>query len=70
MSKRGLNSSMESSSWEHFLDRCKYCKNRIDPTRDIYMYGDFGAYCSVDCRAKQMELDERAKNRKNKSTKK
>ncbi|KAK9166628.1 hypothetical protein Scep_001819 [Stephania cephalantha] len=42
----------------HFLIVCGLCKRRLAPTRDIYMYKGDTAFCSLDCRRQQMNLDE------------
>ncbi|KAK9096749.1 hypothetical protein Sjap_022246 [Stephania japonica] len=42
----------------HFLRVCGLCKRRLAPTRDIYMYKGDAAFCSLDCRQQQMNLDE------------
>ncbi|XP_031474405.1 FCS-Like Zinc finger 6-like [Nymphaea colorata] len=43
----------------HFLRCCTLCKRRIGPGRDIYMYKGDTAYCSLECRQQQMNIDER-----------
>ncbi|CAN6484739.1 unnamed protein product [Victoria cruziana] len=43
----------------HFLRSCTLCKRRIGPGRDIYMYKGDTAYCSLECRQQQMNMDER-----------
>lgn len=46
-----------------FLDACYLCKRSLGPGLDIYMYRGDRAFCSVDCRLKQMAMDEqREKN--------
>ncbi|KAM4086967.1 hypothetical protein ACJW30_10G142300 [Castanea mollissima] len=43
----------------HFLRACSLCKRRLFPGRDIYMYRGDTAFCSLECRQQQMNLDER-----------
>lgn len=42
-----------------FLRACFLCKRRLVPARDIYMYRGDSAFCSLECREKQMKQDER-----------
>ncbi|CAA7020546.1 unnamed protein product [Microthlaspi erraticum] len=53
--KDDRRSSLSSSS---FLGNCGFCKSRLAPGRDIYMYKGDAAFCSVECREQQMEHDE------------
>ncbi|KAI3441990.1 uncharacterized protein J3R85_001566 [Psidium guajava] len=40
------------------LKNCSWCKVKLPENADLYIYGyNLGAYCSVDCRRKQMALD-------------
>ncbi|KAG4929351.1 hypothetical protein AAZX31_17G027000 [Glycine max] len=41
-----------------FLDQCFLCGKRLLPGKDIYMYKGDRAFCSVDCRCKQIFSDE------------
>ncbi|KAJ1261034.1 hypothetical protein BS78_10G277300 [Paspalum vaginatum] len=41
----------------HYLGSCFLCKTSIACDRDIFMYRD-AAFCSVDCRDDQMDMDE------------
>ncbi|KAG5011114.1 hypothetical protein AAZX31_07G228300 [Glycine max] len=41
-----------------FLDQCFLCGKRLLPGKDIYMYKGDRAFCSVDCRCKQIFTDE------------
>ncbi|XP_047180715.1 FCS-Like Zinc finger 6-like [Vigna umbellata] len=44
----------------HFLRTCGLCKCRLAPDRrDIYMYRGDTAFCSLECREKQMKQDQR-----------
>ncbi|AES93730.1 putative Zf-FLZ domain-containing protein [Medicago truncatula] len=40
---------------EGFLHACRWCRKKID--KDMYMYGDFSAFCSLKCRENQMIAD-------------
>ncbi|MBA0850973.1 hypothetical protein Goshw_010454 [Gossypium schwendimanii] len=42
-----------------FLRACWLCNRRLAPGRDIYMYRGDTAFCSQECREKQMKQDER-----------
>ncbi|KAA0036285.1 hypothetical protein IC582_018365 [Cucumis melo] len=44
---------------DHFLRTCGLCKRRLAPGRDIYMYRGDTAFCSSECREKQIKEDER-----------
>ncbi|KAF7816940.1 FCS-Like Zinc finger 6-like [Senna tora] len=46
-----------------FLRACSLCKRRLVPGRDIYMYRGDSAFCSQECRQKQMIQDERKEKR-------
>ncbi|KAI4321395.1 hypothetical protein MLD38_034779 [Melastoma candidum] len=61
MSPRALHQrhSSEFSDAAHFLRTCCLCKRRLFPGRDIYMYRGDSAFCSLECRQQQMNLDER-----------
>ncbi|CAN4106248.1 unnamed protein product [Withania somnifera] len=41
-----------------FLDSCFLCKQKLLPDKDIYMYKGEWAFCSVECRCKQIFKDE------------
>ncbi|KAG5006015.1 hypothetical protein AAZX31_09G042200 [Glycine max] len=41
-----------------FLDQCFLCRKRLLPGKDIYMYKGDRAFCSVECRCKQIFMDE------------
>ncbi|WOK94020.1 hypothetical protein Cni_G02722 [Canna indica] len=40
---------------------CGLCNRRLGPGRDIYMYRGDIAFCSLECRQQQMNLDEQKK---------
>ncbi|CAH2044670.1 unnamed protein product [Thlaspi arvense] len=41
-----------------FLEHCFLCRRKLLPAKDIYMYKGDRAFCSVECRSKQMVMDE------------
>ncbi|GFZ13983.1 DUF581 family protein, putative [Actinidia rufa] len=41
-----------------FLDRCFLCTQKLLPGKDIYMYKGDRAFCSVECRCRQILMDE------------
>ncbi|CAA2997251.1 Hypothetical predicted protein [Olea europaea subsp. europaea] len=41
-----------------FLDHCFLCKQKLLPGKDIYMYKGDRAFCSVECRCRQIFMDE------------
>ncbi|XP_022761228.1 uncharacterized protein LOC111307474 [Durio zibethinus] len=41
-----------------FLEQCFLCKQKLLPGKDIYMYKGDRAFCSVECRCKQIFMDE------------
>lgn len=43
----------------NFLDACFLCKKRLGPRVDIFMYRGDAAFCSDECRERQMAIDER-----------
>ena len=43
----------------HFLRTCGLCNCHLAPGRDIYMYRGDTAFCSLECREKQMKQDQR-----------
>ncbi|CAL0319361.1 unnamed protein product [Lupinus luteus] len=42
-----------------FLRTCSFCRRRLVHGRDIYMYRGDSGFCSLECRQKQMNQDER-----------
>ncbi|KAM0952459.1 putative Zf-FLZ domain, FCS-Like Zinc finger/3 [Dioscorea sansibarensis] len=42
-----------------FLKACFFCKKELSPQKDVYMYKGDQGYCSVECRYKQMVVDEK-----------
>ncbi|KAL8171582.1 hypothetical protein V2J09_023386 [Rumex salicifolius] len=48
----------KESDSDCFLSSCHLCKKRLKSGEDVYMYmGDQG-FCSVDCRSRQIAMDE------------
>ncbi|KAJ6775010.1 FCS-LIKE ZINC FINGER 5 [Salix purpurea] len=47
----------------HFLRSCGLCKRWLASGKDLYMYRGDTAFCSEECRAKQMKEDERKEKR-------
>ncbi|XP_076881079.1 FCS-Like Zinc finger 2-like [Bidens hawaiensis] len=42
----------------HFLDACFLCKKQLGHNRDIFMYRGDTPFCSEECRAEQIDIDE------------
>ncbi|KAL9353519.1 hypothetical protein Peur_056199 [Populus x canadensis] len=47
-----------------FLDQCFFCGQKLSPGKDIYMYKGDRGFCSVECRCRQIFLDEEETLRK------
>ncbi|GER30684.1 hypothetical protein STAS_06642 [Striga asiatica] len=43
---------------EDFLDTCEWCKKKIGEDKDRYMYGSFQVFCSIECRDRQVAVDD------------
>ncbi|XP_047339443.1 FCS-Like Zinc finger 15-like [Impatiens glandulifera] len=41
-----------------FLDNCSLCRRKLLPSKDIYMYKGDRAFCSEECRCRQIFMDE------------
>ncbi|GMJ02070.1 hypothetical protein like AT5G49120 [Hibiscus trionum] len=41
-----------------FLQQCFLCKRKLLPAQDIYMYQGDRGFCSVECRCRQILMDE------------
>ncbi|XP_055815211.1 FCS-Like Zinc finger 15 [Solanum dulcamara] len=66
-------SRRKSPATSGFLDSCFLCKQKLLPGKDIYMYKGEWAFCSVECRCKQIFMDEEEsiktkKNRKSQAS--
>ncbi|GMI70294.1 hypothetical protein HRI_000698700 [Hibiscus trionum] len=46
------------SSLPSFLEHCFLCKQKLLPGKDIYMYKGDRGFCSVECRCRQIFMDE------------
>ncbi|OMP01444.1 hypothetical protein COLO4_11875 [Corchorus olitorius] len=42
---------------DHFLDKCYFCKKGLRQDDARFMYGDFHAFCTPECRTKQIAVD-------------
>ncbi|GKC87050.1 putative zf-FLZ domain-containing protein [Tanacetum coccineum] len=49
----------------HFLDNCFLCKKMLGRNRDIFMYRGDTPFCSEECRAEQIDIDETKEKSKN-----
>ncbi|KAL2464067.1 hypothetical protein Fot_52023 [Forsythia ovata] len=47
-----------------FLDHCFLCKQKLLPGKDIYMYKGDRGFCSVECRCRQIFMDEEETGKK------
>ncbi|XP_020423177.1 protein MARD1-like [Prunus persica] len=41
----------------NFLDRCNYCRKILGEKDNIYMYSSLRAFCSPQCRHRQIVVD-------------
>ncbi|KAK4413726.1 FCS-Like Zinc finger 17 [Sesamum alatum] len=56
--KSASSTSDDDSSYSCFLKSCHLCRKPLCLDKEVYMYmGDLG-FCSVDCRERQIYLDE------------
>ncbi|KAL8530567.1 hypothetical protein ACS0TY_007557 [Phlomoides rotata] len=46
-----------------FLERCHYCKKRIAQDSEVFMYGNFCAFCSDACRDIVINMDQSAEKK-------
>ncbi|MBA0685121.1 hypothetical protein Goari_026660 [Gossypium aridum] len=58
INKATMFCSSSSSPLPAFLEQCFLCKRRLLPGKDIYMYKGDEGFCSVECRCKQIFMDE------------
>ncbi|KAB2067792.1 hypothetical protein F383_05916 [Gossypium arboreum] len=58
INKATMFCSSSSSPLPAFLEQCFLCKRRLLPGKDIYMYKGDKGFCSVECRCKQIFMDE------------
>ncbi|GLT74341.1 hypothetical protein SLA2020_461460 [Shorea laevis] len=45
----------------NFLERCFLCKKMLNQKNEVYMYGIFQAFCTPECRDKQIDIDRKMK---------
>ncbi|EEF45563.1 FCS-Like Zinc finger 15 [Ricinus communis] len=57
-------SSLSSFKPPTFLEHCFLCGQKLLPGKDIYMYKGDRAFCSVECRCRQIFTDEEETLRK------
>ncbi|KAG2301118.1 hypothetical protein Bca4012_059238 [Brassica carinata] len=50
---------MATNNDDDFLRTCSLCNRNLCHRHDIYMYRGDNAFCSLECREKQIKLDER-----------
>ncbi|KAI5065482.1 hypothetical protein GOP47_0020177 [Adiantum capillus-veneris] len=53
-----LFTKLRNTVSESFMDACFSCKNPLGHGRDIFMYRGDAAFCSEDCRLRQITYDE------------
>ncbi|KAL4557641.1 hypothetical protein LXL04_035826 [Taraxacum kok-saghyz] len=58
-SKIHRRNSADYSQPAHFLRACHLCNRHLIAGRDIFMYRGDSAFCSLECRQEQMNLDEK-----------
>ncbi|MBA0858309.1 hypothetical protein Goshw_024128 [Gossypium schwendimanii] len=66
INKATMFCSSSSSPLPAFLGQCFLCKRRLLPGKDIYMYKGDKGFCSVECRCKQIFMDEEESLKKDK----
>ncbi|KAJ0977746.1 hypothetical protein J5N97_013220 [Dioscorea zingiberensis] len=52
------NTTTTTTTTSPFLQSCFLCHQPLSHTKDIYMYRGDRAFCSEDCRCKQIYIDE------------
>ncbi|XP_022758265.1 protein MARD1-like [Durio zibethinus] len=52
-----VESGQRSGQVSHFLDNCFFCKKGLRQNDETFMYGDFRAFCTPECRTKQIAVD-------------
>ncbi|XP_023772626.1 FCS-Like Zinc finger 5 [Lactuca sativa] len=58
-SKIHRRNSADYTQTSHFLRACHLCNRQLIAGRDIFMYRGDSAFCSLECRQQQMNLDEK-----------
>ncbi|KAG6593979.1 FCS-Like Zinc finger 15, partial [Cucurbita argyrosperma subsp. sororia] len=56
-SSRNPNSCLQTTSFR--LHSCYLCNQKLLPGKDIYMYKGDRGFCSVECRCRQILMDEK-----------
>ncbi|KAK3013789.1 hypothetical protein RJ639_010148 [Escallonia herrerae] len=59
------NEDVDGGWFRGFLERCYNCNQRILSDQTVFMYRDFHAFCTPECRAIQIKLDEEKDKIKN-----
>ncbi|XP_047982955.1 FCS-Like Zinc finger 15-like [Salvia hispanica] len=57
LSKAAMNMIIKPNS-SGFLDNCFLCRRKLLPGNDTFMYKGDRAFCSVECRCRQIFMDE------------
>ncbi|KAD6453477.1 hypothetical protein R6Q59_015361 [Mikania micrantha] len=57
-SMRSVHGRFEEQEQPYFLDACFLCKKPLGQNRDIFMYRGDTPFCSEECRAEQIDMDE------------
>uniref|UniRef100_A0A0E0K1U7 FLZ-type domain-containing protein n=1 Tax=Oryza punctata TaxID=4537 RepID=A0A0E0K1U7_ORYPU len=60
MSSSSPAAAAATATMSSFLQRCFLCRKELADGKDIYMYRGDSAFCSVDCRCRQILMDEDA----------
>ncbi|KAJ8899518.1 hypothetical protein K2173_018492 [Erythroxylum novogranatense] len=53
--------SQQNRQSGYFLERCYYCKKSLNLKENVYMYGDFTAFCAPECCDAQFRMDQAEK---------
>ncbi|GAA0163343.1 hypothetical protein LIER_19234 [Lithospermum erythrorhizon] len=51
--------TFSNSTSSNFLDNCFLCRKKLLPCHDIYMYKGDMAFCSEECRSREIYMDEK-----------
>ncbi|XP_075504587.1 FCS-Like Zinc finger 17-like [Primulina tabacum] len=65
----GFSPWTKNTSTSGFLEYCFLCKQKLSPSKDLYMYKGDRAFCSVECRCRQIFMDEEESDEKAGGTK-
>ncbi|XP_042449922.1 FCS-Like Zinc finger 15-like [Zingiber officinale] len=58
-----VKNSSSSCSTSPFLENCYLCRKKLQQGKDIYMYRGDRAFCSEECRRRQIFMDEESVRR-------